>query len=470
VPRIDLHEGEEVEFKRQWTDQALEDLAAFANTRGGTLFVGVDDEGQVVGVNDAEGEIQRIANTVVSRLGLAPSISRRTLGGHEIIAVHVEPARGVIGHNGRYRIRVGSINRDLPPDELVRLMLQRSGQSWDALPSPVPFERVAQSQVTRFADLARHRLPEIDATDPERLLRNLGLLREGRLTNAAVLLFTDRPQEVLPHARVRIGVFKGTQILDSHEFEGTLWEQLDGAMERFRRLLKVALDVRVTGPSLEGLRHRQVWEYPLDALREAVTNALIHRDYATPGDIQVRLGDDALQIWNPGRLPEGIGLEQLRAPNHPSVLRNPLIARAFYFAGLIEQWGTGTTRILEWCREAGLPEPEFREEAGGFRVVFLKDPFTPERLQAMGLNERQVKAVLHVKQHGSIGNKEYQQITGASKPTVTRDLDAMVRLGILTREGGRGRAVRYRIKGSERAQRAHDRLRKGSTEGLEDPE
>lgn len=470
MPRIDLHEGEEVEFKRQWTDQALEDLAAFANTRGGTLFVGVEDDGKVVGVNDPEGEIQRIANTVVSRLGLAPSISRRTLGGHEIIAVHVEPARGVIGHNGRYRIRVGSINRDLPPDELVRLMLQRSGQSWDALPSPVPFERVAQSQVTRFADLARHRLPEIDATDPERLLRNLGLLREGRLTNAAVLLFTDRPQEVFPHARVRIGVFKGTQILDSHEFEGTLWEQLDGAMERFRRLLKVALDVRVTGPSLEGLRHREVWEYPLDALREAVTNALIHRDYAAPGDIQVRLEDDALQIWNPGRLPEGIRLEQLRAPSHPSVLRNPLVARAFYSAGLIEQWGTGTTRILEWCREAGLPEPEFREEAGGFRVVFLKDPFTPERLRAMGLNERQVKAVLHVKQHGSIGNKEYQQITGASKPTVTRDLDAMVRLGILTREGGRGRAVRYRIKGSERAQRAHDRLRKGSTEGLEDPE
>jgi ATP-dependent DNA helicase RecG len=340
VPRIDLHEGEEAEFKRQWTDQALEDLAAFANTRGGTVFVGVDDDGQVVGVNDPEEEVRRIANTVVSRLGLAPSITRQTLGGHEIIAVRVEPARGVIGHSGRYRIRVGSINRDLPPDELARLMLERSGQSWDALHSPVPFDRVAQSQVTRFADLARHRLPEIDATDPERLLRNLGLLREGRLTNAAVLLFTDRPQEVFPHARVRIGVFKGTQILDSHEFGGTVWEQLDGAMERFRRLLKVALDVRVTGPGLEGLRHREVWEYPLEALREAVTNALIHPDYATPGDIQVRLGDDALQIWNPGRLPEGIRLEQLRAPSHPSVLRNPLVARAFYSAGLIEQWGT----------------------------------------------------------------------------------------------------------------------------------
>jgi predicted HTH transcriptional regulator len=151
---------------------------------------------------------------------------------------------------------------------------------------------------------------------------------KGRLTNAAVLLFTERPQAIFPAARLRIGVFKGTQILDTHDFERTLWEQLDGAMERFRRLLKLGLDVRATAPTLEGLQHREVWEYPLEALREAVTNALVHRDYAAPGDIQVRLLDDSLEIWNPGGLPEGIRLEQLRASSHPSVLRNPLIARA----------------------------------------------------------------------------------------------------------------------------------------------
>jgi ATP-dependent DNA helicase RecG len=245
---------------------------------------------------------------------------------------------------------------------------------------------------------------------------------------------------------LRIGVFKGTQILDSHEFDGTLWEQLDGAMERFRRLLKVALDVRVTEPSLEGLRHREVWEYPLDALREAVTNALMHRDYAAPGDIQVRLEDNALQIWNPGRLPEGIRLEQLRAPSHPSVLRNCLIARAFYSAGLIEQWGTGTTRILEWCREAELPEPEFREEAAGFRVVFLKDPFTPERLRAMGLNERQVKAVRYAKEHGRITNREYRLVTGVSDEGARLDLRQLVHLGVL-RPHGKGRSTSYALTG-----------------------
>lgn len=452
MPKIDLHEGEEVEFKRRWTDQALEDLAAFANTRGGALFIGVEDNGDVVGVADPELEIQRIANTIASRLGLTPSVSRRDAGGREIIEVRVEPAREIIGLNGRYRTRVGSTNRDLTPEELSRLILRRSGQSWDALPSPWGLDQVNHSWLAGFAKLARPRLPEIDPNEPERFLQNLGLLRDSKLTNAAVLLFTERPQYLFPGARLRIGLFKGTQILDTHEFEGTLWEQLDGAMERFRRVLKVALEVKVTAPTLEGLRHREVWEYPLDALREAVTNALIHRDYAAPGDIQVRLHEDAFDIWNPGGLPEGMRLEQLRTPGHPSVLRNPLIARAFYFAGMIEQWGTGTTRILDWCREAGLPEAEFREEGAAFRVVFLKDPYTPERLRAMGLNERQVKALLYVKERGSISNKEYRELCGVKDRSATMELGDLVEKGILERIGTTGRGTRYAARKAQKAQ------------------
>jgi ATP-dependent DNA helicase RecG len=203
-------------------------------------------------------------------------------------------------------------------------------------------------------------------------------------------------------------------------------------MERFRRLLKVSLDVRVTEARLEGLRHREVWEYPLDALREAVTNALVHRDYAAPGDIQVRLLDDSLQIWNPGGLPEGIRLEQLRAPSHPSVLRNPLIARVFYSAGLIEQWGTGTTRILDWCQEAGLPEPEFVEQAGSFNVIFLKDPYAQERLRTMGLSERQIQIIAGLRQSGSASVGELQQVfPEVSAKTLQRDLQALVQKGLL---------------------------------------
>ncbi|MDR7543524.1 MAG: ATP-binding protein [Armatimonadota bacterium] len=452
MPKIDLQEGEEVEFKQQWTDRALEDLAAFANTGGGTVLIGVRKDGEVIGTAAHDAEIERIANVVVSRLGLTPSIARQTVEDREIIKIHVERARGIVGYGGRYLTRVGSTNRDLSQDELARLMMERSGQSWDGVASPWGLDRIDGAVLARFAELARSRLPEIDPADPNRTLRNLGLIRDGRLTNAGVLLFADSPQELLPHAQARIGVFKGTGIVDSHDFRGALWQQLDGVMERFRRLLQVRFDVSVTEPTVEGLQRKEIWEYPLEALREGVINALIHRDYAAPGDIQIRLQDDRLQIWNPGRLPEGIRLDQLRAPNHPSIPRNPMLARAFYFAGLIEQWGTGTTRILEWCRNRGLPEPEFAEEAGGFRVVFLKDPFTPERLRAMGLNDRQVQAVLYVKARGGINNKEYRELTGAKERTATAELGDLVEKGVLERIGSTGRGTRYAARKAQMAQ------------------
>lgn len=441
---VSRREGETVEFKQKWTDRALEDLAAFANSRGGTLLIGVDRTGDVVGAPAGEGDLDRIANVIVTRLGLTPSITVREIEGRTVIEVRVDPARGVVRRGGRYLTRVGATNRDLTPDELARLMLRRSGQSWDGLPSPWTLERVDADAVARFAELAQARVPGVGGDAPERTLQNLGLVRDGRLTNAGVLLFGDRPQELFPHAQVRVGVLRGTDIVDSYDVGGTLWQQLDGVLERFRRVLRVRFDVRPTEPTLAGLRRTETWEYPLAALREAVINALIHRDYAAPGHVQVRILDDGLHVWSPGGLPEGIRLEQLRAPDHPSVPRNPLLAQAFYRAGLIEQWGTGTTRMLAWCREHGLPEPEFREEAGSFRTVFLKDPYTPDRLRALGCNERQVQAVLYVKEHGRITNRDYRRMTGLSDEAARLDLRVLVTRGLL-RQRGKGRATAYEL-------------------------
>jgi ATP-dependent DNA helicase RecG len=337
-------------------------------------------------------------------------------------------------------------------EELARHVLERSGQTWDTLPSPWGIERVDHAAVVHFARLARERLPHVDAQQPERVLQNLNLLVGDRLTNGGVLLFARAPQQLYPLARLRIGVFRSpTEIVDSHEFEGTLWQQLDDAMNRFRRLLQVRFEVKVTAPSLEGLQRKDVWEYPLEALREAVINALIHRDYTMTADIQIRLYDDRLEIWSLGELPPPLRPESLRAA-HGSYPRNPLLARAFYFAGLIEQWGTGTTKIISLCREHGLPEPEFENWQGGVRVTFLKDPYTPERLRAMGLNERQVQALLYMKTHGSIGNKEYRQLTGAKERTATAELGDLVEKGLLERIGSTGRGTRYAARKAQMAQ------------------
>jgi len=431
MPKIDRQEGETLEFKRQWTDRALEDLAAFANTRGGTLLVGIRKNGEIVGTAADDREIQRIANLIVSHLGITPSIRVVEREGRPVLEIRVDPARGVVSYGGRYLRRVGSTNRDFAPEELARHLLERSGRTWDGLPSGWPLDEVEPKALENFAHMARPKLPHLDPESPEQTLQNLDLLSDGRLKNAGVLLFGKRPQRLFPQAQVRIGLFRGTEILDSHDFTGTLWEQLEGAMERFRQVLKVRFDVRVKEPSLEGLRRREVWEYPLEALREALINALIHQDYTVPADIQIKIHEDRLEIWNAGELPPPLKPEDLRGP-HRSVLRNPLLAQAFYFAGLIERWGTGTTRIIELCRRQGLPEPEFQNQQGGFLVIFAKDPYTPERLRALGLSERQIQIITALRSTESASLGELHRLfPDVSAKTVQRDLQALVKKGLL---------------------------------------
>jgi len=463
MPKIEATESETLEFKRQWTDKALEDIAAFANTRGGTLVVGVRDDGQIVGTTVDDREIQRIASLIAAHLGITPSIRVVEMEGRPVLEIRVEPARGLVVYGGRYLRRVGTTNRDFSPNELARHILERSGRSWDGLPSDWTLDEIDPGAFAHFVLLARTKLPHLDPENPEQSLQNLDLLSYGKLKNAGVLLFGRRPQRLFPQAQVRIGIFRGTEILDSHDFKGTLWEQLDEAMERFRQVLKVRFDIQVEEPSLEGLQRKEVWEYPLEALREALINALIHRDYTIPADIQIKIHEDRLEIWNAGELPSPLKPEDLRGP-HSSVLRNPLIAQAFYFAGLIERWGTGTTRIIDLCHRQGLPEPEFQNRQGGFLVTFAKDPYTPERLRAMGLNERQIKAVLHVKEHGKITNTKYQEITGVKKRQASNDLKNLEERGILVRKGTTGKGTFYVLKGHQRGKRGT----KGAPKGQND--
>ncbi|MCD6104644.1 MAG: hypothetical protein J7J43_02490 [Thermosipho sp. (in: Bacteria)] len=174
-------------------------------------------------------------------------------------------------------------------------------------------------------------------------------------------------------------------------------------------------------------------------------NALIHRDYFKWNvQTQIKIFDDYIWFYNIGGLPEGITLEQLERP-HSSVPRNPLIVHIFYLAGFIEEMGSGIGRIIENMKKAELPEPEFREEMGGFSVYFRKDVYTEEYLRELGLNDRQIKAVMYVKEKGKITNKEYQEINRCSRNTATNDLTELVEKGIFKPSGKRGKGSFYVI-------------------------
>jgi len=196
--------------------------------------------------------------------------------------------------------------------------------------------------------------------------------------------------------------------------------------------------------SYEGIHRRDILEYPYDALREAVINALIHRDYIGTSNIQIRVYDDKLIIMNEGKLPPEVPVEKLKT-EHLSKPRNTFLAKVFYFAGLIESWGRGTIKIVENCVKQGLPEPDFIEESGVMKVVFYKDKFTEDYLGKMGLNDRQIKAVMYVKEKRKITNKEYHEINNCSRNTATNDLRILVEKDVLKESGKKGAGAYYVI-------------------------
>ena len=176
--------------------------------------------------------------------------------------------------------------------------------------------------------------------------------------------------------------------------------------------------------SFVGMNRIEMLEYPILAFREMLLNALIHRNYMG-SHTQIRVYNNKLSVWNDGGLPEAITLSQLHQP-HASHPRNPILAQACFRGGYIDAWGSGIMKIIDSCKTAGLPTPEMKEKEGGFIVTLLKDRYSREQLVLLGLNERQIKAVLYVKEKGRITNSEYQTINQVSKRTVAYDLSELV--------------------------------------------
>ncbi|MHC9544031.1 MAG: ATP-binding protein [Vulcanimicrobiota bacterium] len=190
----------------------------------------------------------------------------------------------------------------------------------------------------------------------------------------------------------------------------------------------------------EIFQREEKWEYPFEALREALINAVCRRDYSLSSSTDVKIYDDKLEIINPGGLPPGITIDDLYK-THPSIPRNKGIAGIFYDLGLIEQWGSGILKMSEACEASGLPKPEFKENHF-FKVIFNKHPFSFERLTSLGLNERQIKAIQHILVNGRITNREYPQRAGLSDAGALRDLKYLQEINLIMRKG-HGRAISY---------------------------
>ena len=438
-------ETNSIEFKENFDRETIETSGAFANTKGGIILIGVSDKGEVNGVQIGKETMNDWANQISQSTEprIIPEIERSEIEGKNVVIVRIRefPIKPV-SVRGRCFRRVETSNRMMTPQEISEMHIHSMGTSWDAFPAgDKTLDDIDLKRVERYIKEANATGRRKIEDGPVEVLKKLEFIKDGKAAWAAILTFGKEPQRPLLQSAVHCGRFRidKAQIIDDLMVETDLINQVDEVIKFVTRHISVRYQ-------FEGKpRRKEVWEYPLEALREAIINAIVHRDYTAPSNVQVEIYDDRIDIWNPGKLLPGITIDDLYKKEHKSVIRNRLIAQVFYDIGYIEKYGSGTIKIIDLCRRHGLPSPEFKEVSGGFSVIFRKDSYTEEYLHNLGLNERQIKAVMYVKEKGNIASSEYQNLTGISRQMATIDMQELMKKGVFKRSGKVGKGVTYQL-------------------------
>jgi len=306
---------------------------------------------------------------------------------------------------------------------------------------------ISQDQIDRFiAEASAKRKYQFESTQTiKNVLIELGLIENNRLLHAALMLFGKKPQRFCPAAVVKCSHYHSTAItrpIPSHQvFGNNLFEQTDTAVD----FVLSRLD-RTIGDREETTIAQEKLEIPKEAIREIIVNAIVHRDYDSNASVQIDVFTDRIEVMNPGRLPDELSVDDL-FKKHLSIPVNPFLARPFYLAGYINQLGYGTKNVVDWCRNAGLPDPKFEQSENNLRVIIWRNWLTDDRIKSLLLNERQVNTIQYLKTNLRISNTEYQKLNNVSRATAKRDLEELVKLGLIKRQGA-GRSAHYRFVGN----------------------
>jgi len=437
---IEKEESEMLEFKEIFKDSVLKTISAFANTSGGIIIVGVDNKREIKGVEIDDRTYQSIINKIVNGLGITPNFEIIELDKKFLLVIDVRASSIPVSFGGRYYKRVGNTTRDMNFEELKRFL--QKDLRWERL-SKDDFRigDLDENTIREFLRISKSngRLSVFQGDEPvEEILEKLGLMENGKITNACMLLFGKNPQKYFTGAKVRVVRMKDNiTVIGDRGIEGNLFKQFKETEEAIKSFINVRYEI-------EEFHRKDIWDYPLEAIREVVANAILHRDYLRPINVQIKVYNDMIWFYNVGGLPEGWEAKKLLGL-HSSVPRNPTIFNIFYLAGIVESVGSGIERMIKALKDSGAPEPKIEASHVDFTLMFFKDIYTEEYLKKMGLNERQIKAVRHIKEKGRITNREYRELFNITDRTALNDLTDLYSKGILVRIGKTGRATEYRL-------------------------
>jgi len=440
-----MPEQQNIEYKSTWHDDYLKWVCGFANAQGGVIYIGKDDNGNTIGLENYKKLMDEIPNKIRNLMGITVEVDLHNEHGEYYIEILTHSYSVPVSLRGRYYYRSGSTKLELIGASLNEFLLKKSGKTWDDVIEPrATFDDIDEDAVKTFLREATlsGRLPEWKGLSVPELFEKLRLTENGQLKRAAIVLFARDPGKFFPNTSVKIGRFgiDDSDLIFQENEEGSLISILQSIVAQ---LLHKFLIREV---SFEGLKRIETSQYPVEALREIILNCLVHRNYMGAAT-QIRVYDDKIIFWNEGPLPQGLSAEALKG-FHTSQPRNLLIADVCFKGGYIDSWGRGVQKVLSTCKAAGLPEPEIKEFQNGLLVTLFKNNLSPDQLTKLGLNERQVKAVQYVKENGHITNKEYQNLNLVAKPTATRDLSQLVEIYKLFRNKGKGAGSFYELIGS----------------------
>jgi ATP-dependent DNA helicase RecG len=456
-----MTEKQNVEYKIAWRDEYLKWICGFANAQGGTMIIGMNDNGDVAGVNDAAKLMEDIPNKVKDILGIMVDVNMQMEGDKEYLEVNVEPYPTPISYKGQYHYRSGSTKQELKGAALDRFLLKKQGRRWDGVPVPrVTIADLSDHAFSLFRkkSIASKRLPKEEVSVSNgMLLEKLRLMEGAYLRRAALLLFHPDPEAYFTGAFIKVGFFEThTDLLYHDTIHGNLFEQVDKTMDLiFTKYMKAMI-------SYEGIYRVETYPFPREAIREAVLNAVIHKDYGSGIPIQISIYEDQVYMWNDSQLPDNWTMQDL-LDKHPSLPYNPEIANAFFRAGYIESWGRGLVKIRTECTNVGLPEPTFNFKGNGLMIHFKgrqgeasekttgvsektseKTAATSEK--TTGVSEKTSEKILELlKADPEITIRELASIVGISDRSIERNLQKLQKDNLVKRigadKGGRWEVV-----------------------------
>lgn len=432
-------EGKMIELKREYTEDVKKTIVAFANSDGGTIYIGIGDDGTVSGVTNADDTILRVTNA--SRDAIRPDVTLFIECGIEVMdekkVVVVVVNRGTacpyyIAQKGLHPegvyVRQGASTAPATETAILNMIKETSGDCFEKA-------RSLEQQLTFERTSAYFQKKEVAFAEQQKI--SLGLVgSDGTYTNLALLL-----SEQCQHT-IKLAVFEGSQKMlfkERREFAGSLLEQVEvvyGYMEHYNR----------TRAEFKGLDRIDRRDYPVEALREALLNAIVHRDYSFSASTLISMFDDRIEFVTVGGLLKGITLEDILLG--VSILRNQNLASTFYQLQLIEAYGTGVPKIIESYEDSSV-KPQFKATDNAFKITLPNRNFVDSKvgagratdnLDATGRESR----VLHLfKEKEFIVRKDVEETAGVSQATAITILREMTKKGLL-RKDGVGKFVKYR--------------------------